>query len=143
MRNLIALFTVILLFSNTMNAQTLASVNESSLSPLSYDKVETTLSTSREFAVKTWKNLEKQIVEKLQEELVYPKLATEHSTEGTVIVQFTFDGEVTNPRVIQSIGSGCDKAALQAVKQISQYYQQLGGSKIRPISIKLPFRFRI
>ena len=48
----------------------------------------------------------------------YPKKAMDDSIQGTVILQLTIkaDGKVGNVKVVKSLGSGCDEAALDMAK---------------------------
>jgi TonB family protein len=48
----------------------------------------------------------------------YPERAKQAGVRGIVIVQFfvTLEGEVDSLRVTQSVGHGCDEAALQVMK---------------------------
>ena len=56
----------------------------------------------------------------IHEHLVYPELAKENGIEGNVRISFTIlrNGEVINPRVVQSLGTGCDKAAIALVENM-------------------------
>ena len=56
----------------------------------------------------------------LVSQLKYPAVARENNVSGKVIIAFTVDkdGKLSNYRVKQSLGSGCDEQALNAVEQI-------------------------
>ena len=71
----------------------------------------------------------------------FPELAYEYGVEGTVYLQFTFDGEIKDLKVVKSVGAGCDEAALKAVKNFPKLYQEFGGENIAPIQITVPFKF--
>ena len=53
----------------------------------------------------------------ISEHLEYPALARDQSQEGNVTVRFKIDttGKVSEARIIQSLGFGCDEAALKCV----------------------------
>ncbi len=52
------------------------------------------------------------------ENLRYPKEALENKVEGTVYLNYdiNYKGEVTDARVIKSVGHGCDEEAVRVVK---------------------------
>jgi TonB family protein len=54
----------------------------------------------------------------IYEQLRYPKLALEAQVEGTVVVEYDIDyqGKVTDTRVLQSIGHGCDEEACRVLR---------------------------
>jgi protein TonB len=53
----------------------------------------------------------------------YPEEAREREVEGTVMVAFVVeeDGKVTSPKVAQSLGHGCDEAALRTLKGMPRW----------------------
>jgi periplasmic protein TonB len=53
----------------------------------------------------------------------YPKEARKNKIEGKVIVQFIInaDGTASDFKVIQSIGYGCDEAAVEAFKKMPKW----------------------
>lgn len=53
----------------------------------------------------------------------YPKLAKDSGIEGRVYVQFiiTDKGKITEPRVVQGIGYGCDKEALRLISEMPDW----------------------
>jgi len=52
--------------------------------------------------------------------LKYPKLAKKNSVEGVVnvLVQVSKNGEITDAKVIKSLGFGCNEAALDLVRNM-------------------------
>lgn len=54
----------------------------------------------------------------LKGNLTYPKRATQIGVEGRVFLRFVveLDGSISNIEVVKGIGSGCDEAAMQALK---------------------------
>jgi TonB family protein len=56
----------------------------------------------------------------IQKNIHYPELAKRAGIEGTVYIRTDIDqyGNVTNTNILEGIGSGCDEAAINAVKQV-------------------------
>lgn len=54
----------------------------------------------------------------IKKELVYPRLALEKKTEGTVVLKYTinYKGEVIDVKVMKGLGDGCDEEAIRLVK---------------------------
>ncbi|MEO1022865.1 MAG: energy transducer TonB, partial [Bacteroidota bacterium] len=81
----------------------------------------------------------------LQKKVVYPEMARRAGIEGRVILQFVVDerGEVVNPRVVRSIGGGCDEAALEALKKYGKF--KPGMQRGRPVKVQfsLPIVFKL
>lgn len=90
-----------------------------------------------------FRKIEKEVIEKLQNEVKYPELALQFEVEGTVLLQFTFDGEIKELKVVKSVGAGCDKAAIKALENFPKLYQEFGGENVDEIKIIVPFRFEI
>lgn len=80
----------------------------------------------------------------LREDVEYPAIAKKAGVEGRVIVRFVVgkDGSVQEPKVIRSVHSLLDKAALEAVKQ--QKFKP-GKQRGRPVRVQmsLPVSFKI
>jgi TonB family protein len=57
------------------------------------------------------------------EHLQYPELAKKNAIEGTVhvLVVISPDGKVTNPKVVSSLGFGCDEAALELINKMPRW----------------------
>ncbi len=142
MRNLFTLLTTVFFFSFVSNAQTVASLNTNDMN-FTYSKDNKPRLSSRVKSIKTWKSFEGRIIQKLHEDVVYPEIAISDGIDGSVIVEFTFNGEVQDAKIIKSSCKYFDKAVLEVMKNVSKYYKDLGGQKIDPISIKMPFRFTI
>ncbi|HEX5171170.1 MAG TPA: TonB family protein [Cyclobacteriaceae bacterium] len=55
----------------------------------------------------------------LEQNLHYPALAIQNNTEGKVTVQFTVEpnGQLTDFRVVKSLGSGCDDEVIRLIKE--------------------------
>ncbi|MBT8229899.1 MAG: energy transducer TonB [Saprospiraceae bacterium] len=54
----------------------------------------------------------------IKNNLKYPKEALKNKTEGTVLVKYDIDykGNVTDARVMHSLGDGCDEEAVRVIK---------------------------
>ncbi len=80
----------------------------------------------------------------VQASITYPRAAERAGVEGRVIVQFVVneEGEVTDPVVLQGIGSGCDE---EAVRAVSQARFTPGTQRGRPVKVKmtLPILFTL
>lgn len=74
----------------------------------------------------------------------YPEAAKRANVEGVVILQVEIDasGTVMDAQVVKSLGSGCDEAALEAVKQTSFVPAYEDGKPV-PVRIRIPYRFKI
>jgi len=61
----------------------------------------------------------KEYNEYLQKNLIYPQVAIENKVEGKVTVQFTVQpsGQLTDFRVVKSLGSGCDEELIRLIKE--------------------------
>ncbi len=75
---------------------------------------------------------------------VYPEVAKKANVEGVVILQVEIDasGTVMAAQVVKSLGSGCDEAALEAVKQTAFVPAYEDGKPV-PVRIRVPYRFKI
>jgi len=53
----------------------------------------------------------------ITEQLRYPETALEAKAEGSVVVEYDIhdNGSVSNPRVLKSLGYGCDEEALRVI----------------------------
>ena len=74
----------------------------------------------------------------------YPDLARRAQKEGVVVVQTTIDvdGIAKDINVIEGIGFGCDKAAIEALKA-SRFAPAKQGEKIIALRIQIPYRFEL
>jgi TonB family protein len=84
-------------------------------------------------------------IKSIMDNVEYPTLARKAGIEGRVFIQFVVDeqGNVTHPKVVKGIGSGCDEEALRAVKQaeFTPGYQDGKPVKVKfslPVMFKLP-----
>ena len=74
---------------------------------------------------------------------VYPESAKHSNIEGVVVLQVDIDatGKIMNVEVAQSLGFGCDEAALEALKQ-STFTPAYDGTEAVPVRIRIPYRFK-
>lgn len=77
--------------------------------------------------------------------LVYPALAMEQGTQGTVVLRFTVDstGAVTNVRVVKSLSHECDQAAMACVKKLKRFTPARQQGHAVSVVYTLPIRFRL
>lgn len=80
----------------------------------------------------------------LQRQVRYPKLAIDAGIEGRVVVEFiiTTEGNVIKPRILRSIGGGCDEEAVRVIRTANFEPGMQRGKKVAvrysiPISFKL------
>ena len=81
---------------------------------------------------------------KTQVKAAYPDGAKRAGIEGVVILQVDIDatGAVMDVQVVQGLGSGCDEAAVEAMKQ-STFTPAYAGTDPVPVRIRIPYRFKI
>ncbi len=77
--------------------------------------------------------------------VVYPKIALMAGIQGKVMVQciITKDGIVKDPRIIKSIGGGCDEEALRVVSLMPKWHPGEQNGRAVAVQIVLPIVFRI
>ena len=75
---------------------------------------------------------------------IYPETAKRANVEGVVILQVEIDssGSVMDAQVAQSLGSGCDEAALEAVKK-QPFTPGYEDGKPVPSRFRVPYHFKI
>ena len=80
---------------------------------------------------------------KTQVQAAYPESAKRAKIEGVVILQVDIDaaGEVKKVEVVQSLGYGCDEAAVTAVQQSSFTPATADGQPV-PVRFRIPYRFK-
>jgi len=75
----------------------------------------------------------------------YPKSAREDDVEGRVIVQFVISktGDVVDAKIVKSVRSDIDEAALNVVNQMPQWNPGIQDGKTVLVSFNLPINFTL
>jgi TonB family protein len=80
----------------------------------------------------------------LDANLKYPAQAKNAKKEGVVYISFTVaeSGKIENPKVVRSIGYGCDEEALRLVSEMPNWVpgKEEGITKALPVVIPISFR---
>ncbi|MEM9822138.1 MAG: TonB family protein [Bacteroidota bacterium] len=89
---------------------------------------------------------QKKLLEYIYLNIKYPKKARENGIEGIVVAQFvvTKAGEIQSPKIIRSIGGGCDEEVLRVVNSMEEAWwpgQQNG--KAVNVMMNIPVRFKL
>ena len=79
-----------------------------------------------------------------QVEPEYPEAARRAWIEGTVVLEFTIgiNGKATDIKVTQSLGFGCDEAAIKAIKEC-RFIPAKRNNMAVPLRVRLPIRFSL
>jgi len=141
MKNTILLIALSFITLVQIKAQTTLALVDTDMNYSTEIISNTTDDTNVTFA--KFKKVETAVIRQLQTEVKYPEIAYQYNVEGIVLIQFTFDGNVKDVKVIQSLGAGCDKAVLQAIQDFPKLYQEMGGEHIKPIKVTVPFVFEM
>ena len=77
--------------------------------------------------------------------LQYPMDARENGVEGTVLVKvsITAEGKVQTPKVIESVGNGCDEEAIRVVSLMPDWKPAKFQKKAVPTNVVIPIRFEL
>jgi len=142
MKNIILLFALSLISLVHIQAQNTIAFVDNDVK-LENTKVTSVTVDETRAAVAKFEKVEDVVIQELQSNVKYPAVAYEYNVEGTVLVQFTFDGEVKDAKVIKSVGAGCDKAALKAIQDFSKLYKEMGGEIAGEIQVTIPFVFEM
>jgi protein TonB len=72
----------------------------------------------------------------------YPERARLKGTEGVVVVRFVVDerGRTRDEEVVQSVGDGCDRAAIRAVIQ-TRFRPGRNAGEVVPVRMEVPVNF--
>jgi len=92
------------------------------------------------------KNGVKAFYDSIMHNLIYPRDAIKNGIHGTVYVQFIIekDGSLSNIKALKGIGSGCDEAAVKAVKDTPDWHhawhngKPVRSQRVVPIKFILP-----
>ncbi len=81
----------------------------------------------------------------LSDKLDYPARAKENGIEGRVVIRFVVraDGSITDAKVQQSIGGGCDEEALRVVRAMPKWKPRKQNGKPVAVWFNLPIHFRM
>lgn len=142
MKKSILFFALSFLTISSIQAQSTIAMADIDAQTSSYATVENDLSAV-EIEENKFRKVENEVMAKLQSKIEYPELAYQFGVEGTVLLQFTFDGEIKDLKVTKSVGAGCDEAAIKALKNFPKIYKELGGENVEGIQITVPFRFEM
>ena len=79
----------------------------------------------------------------LQRNIKYPKLAQDHKIQGTLYVSFIIrkDGSVSEARVIQGLGMGCDEEAIRVVNMMPKWSPGRRKGVSVNIILQMPIKF--
>jgi TonB family protein len=83
-------------------------------------------------------------MDSLMSGLQYPAEAKAHSIEGKVYILITVDtlGNPTNPKIIKSLGFGCDEEAIRLVLTTNYIPAIINGKKVKSTCM-MPILFRL
>ncbi len=81
----------------------------------------------------------------IAERIVYPDLALDYGIEGEVVVSYRVaaDGTMSEVRVHQSLGYGCDAAVLALFKQLPQWKPGVRQGNAVSVQCYTPVSFRL
>ncbi|HLC83563.1 MAG TPA: TonB family protein [Bacteroidia bacterium] len=81
----------------------------------------------------------------IADNLRYPRVAVENGTSGTVHVTFVVeeDGSITNIKLLQGIGDGCEEEAIRVVSIMPQWEPGMHKGEPQRVQCNLPIKFRI
>ena len=81
----------------------------------------------------------------LDANLKYPAKAKEAKKEGIVYVSFTVSetGKVMNPKIVRSIGMGCDEEALRLVDEMPNWKPGKEDGVVKALPVVIPVAFRL
>ena len=85
------------------------------------------------------------LFEYVQKNLKYPIMARESNIQGRVFVQFIIekDGSISNVKVLQGIGEGCDEEAIRLVENMPQFKPGRNNGKPVRVQYTLPIMFAL
>lgn len=132
MKNLLTIFALIILFSNTAKPQ----------DTIKEDSVYTTVDVQPEFPG-GYKALGKYVDGRKNHE--YPEEARKNKIEGKVVVQFIIneDGTCSDFEVIKGIGYGCDEAAVEAFKKMPKWKPGLVNGKPVKVLSRMGYNYKL
>jgi len=86
---------------------------------------------------------DKKMFDFIRENIEYPALAIKKGITGRVFVVFTVDtvGNIVNPKILRSIGGGCDEEALRILSLMPKWTPGYQDGKAVEVSFTIPFNF--
>jgi len=92
-----------------------------------------------------FKGGEKAMLKFMKMNMHYPLIAQRAGVEGTVIVRFVVDktGKISNVKIKQGIGSGCDEEAIRVIKVMPAWNPGRNNGRFVPVIIQLPILFQL
>lgn len=84
------------------------------------------------------------LIKYLSDNITYPPEARENNITGTVIAEFVVevDGSLSNIRIIQGIGGGCDEEVIKAIKNMPRWKSGKINKKPVRVLYTLPLTFQ-
>lgn len=81
----------------------------------------------------------------IADHLVYPRVAVENGTSGTVYVTFVVetDGSITDIKLLKGIGDGCEQEAMRVVGIMPLWEPGMDKNIPKRVQCNLPINFRI
>lgn len=75
----------------------------------------------------------------------YPSKAYRERIQGVVLVEFMVerDGSLTQMKIIKSVGSGCDREAIKALRSTSKWRPAKQMGRVIRSKCRIPIRFKI
>jgi len=81
----------------------------------------------------------------IKQNLQYPKKAAEMGISGKVVVRFCVDekGDITDIKIVRSIGGGCDEEAIRIIKKMGNWKPGKQNGKAVKTYFTLPISFSL
>jgi len=92
-----------------------------------------------------FKGGEKAMLKFMKMNMHYPLIAQRAGVEGTVIVRFVVDktGKISNVKIKQGIGSGCDEEAVRVVSEMPNWTPGRNKGEIVSVMFQIPVKFQL
>ena len=93
----------------------------------------------------TYKNGDRKRLKFLKNNIKYPDLAREVGIEGIVYIGFIVeeDGSLSDIRLLQGIGGGCDEEALRVTRLMPNWEPGLQRNKPVRVKMSMPIHFKL
>lgn len=81
----------------------------------------------------------------MNKNLLYPSLAIKNNIEGNVTIEFSVSkaGNVFNPKITNSLGYGCDEAAVNAILKSPKWMPGVENGKAVVSTYQIDVSFKI